>query len=191
MAFKKLADLNTGTTVALGGLNKKTGKPNPTKLEGYYLGTKQVVSPKSRTGFSAVHVFQTPKGETGVWGKTDLDSKMKAATLGAMTRITQSGKQAIPGKNDMYKFTVEVDEDNTIEVSGAQTEQVEEETSDEEYVADSFEEEESAVDADDEPLDEIAPVRATPQRQAANTVDAARQARVQALLSGKGKSKTV
>lgn len=191
MAFKEVASLDTDKTVALGGIDKRTGKANPTKLEGFYLGTKQVNSPLSKTGLSAVHIFQTAAGNIGVWGKTDLDRKMAVATVGAMTRVTQTGKQQIPGKNPMYKFKVEIDADNTIEV-GNLTESTASGSADNGgYVADSEEDgltSELGLDDEEAALDEVVPAR--PLRAASTqNANAARQARVQELLGNKG-SKT-
>lgn len=117
MAFKQINDLNADTTVALGGTNKQTGKPNPTKAEGYYLGKRTVEDRKTKSGVSYIYILQTPKGNLGVWGKTDLNNKMANATPGHMLRITQSGKVRTPN-GEMYKFQVEFDDTNTIEVAG-------------------------------------------------------------------------
>src|ERR1035437_1599758 len=110
MAFKEIASLDADNTTALGGINKKTGKPNPKTAEGYYLGTRTVESKMSNSGEAKIHFLQTSKGNLGIWGKTDLDRKIATVTLGAMIRITQTGKQAVPGKQDMYKFKVEIDD---------------------------------------------------------------------------------
>jgi hypothetical protein len=199
MGFKEVQDLDAEVTVAIGGLNRKTGKPNPTKAEGYYLGTKQTVSKKSRSGFAALHILQTPKGNLGVWGKTDLDRKMANVTPGTMIRVSANGKVSTPN-GDMYKFKVEVDAENTIEVNlsensaiGAEEESnpgfsegaSADETAEENY-------EETSLDAEEEAeqVDDIPPARATAPRQAAQTPDAARQAKVKALLAG-SRTKTV
>lgn len=119
MAFKEVLDLNPDTVIALGGQNRKTGKANPTKVEGYYLGKRQVEDRKKKSGVSYIYVFQTEKGNVGVWGKTDLDRKMQSATPGAMLRATCIGTTPTPN-GDMYKFKVEVDSDNTIEVTASE-----------------------------------------------------------------------
>ena len=120
MAFKTVTDLSTDTMVSLGGFNKKTGKNNPTSIEGYFLGSRQVESKKSKTGFAYIYTLQTAKGNVGVWGKTDLDRKMQAVTPGQMIRASFDKMVATPN-GEMYKFKVEVDADNTIEVSAAQS----------------------------------------------------------------------
>lgn len=118
MAFKTVQDLGTDNVVALGGLNRKTGKKNPTQVEGYYLGSRKVESKKAKNGFAYIHVVQTPKGNVGIWGKTDLDRKIINVTPGTMIRATHVGMVATPN-GEMYKYQVELDSDNTIEVTGS------------------------------------------------------------------------
>ena len=118
MSFKEVQTLDADNTISLGGRNKKTGKTNPTSTEGYYLGSRQVSSPKSKTGKAAIHFFQTPKGNLGVWGKTDLDRKLSSVTPGTMVRASFDKMVATPN-GEMYKFKVEADDSNTIEVSAA------------------------------------------------------------------------
>lgn len=193
MGFKEVTSLDTDTTVALGGLNKKTGKPNPSKLEGYFLGTKVVESKMSRDGTAKIHIVQTASGNVGVWGKTDMDRKMAGVTPGVMIRISFTGKQKIPGKNDMYKYKVELDTDNTIEVSGEENSLISNneaeddvpelnfsnDSTDEGY-EDTFAEEEEAEDE----VQYRAPVAP---KKAAATPDAARQAKVKELLAKSGR----
>lgn len=118
MAFKTLVSLDTDKVIGIDGkIDKKTRVKNPTSIEGYFLGSKKIDSPKDKRGFSYIHIFQTPEGNTGVWGKTDLDYKMKQVTAGTMVRA--SFDRMLATKNgDMYKFRVQVDEDNTVDVSG-------------------------------------------------------------------------
>lgn len=116
MAYKEVSDLSTDTTISLGGTNRKTGKANPKSIEGYYLGKRQVDDKKKKSGFSFIYVLQTPKGNVGVWGKTDLDRKMGSATPGHMLRLTHSGMVQTPN-GEMYKYKVEFDSENTIEVT--------------------------------------------------------------------------
>lgn len=116
MGFREVASLDADVTTALGGKNKKTGKPNPTKAEGYYLGSRKVDSKKSKDGKAYIHFLQTSKGNLGVWGKTDLDRKLTTIAPGTMVRV--SFDKMVPTPNgDMYKFKVEADPDNTIEVA--------------------------------------------------------------------------
>lgn len=188
MAFKEQADLDCTETVSLGGTNNKTGKKNPTSIEGFFIGSRKVESAKAKTGFCFIHVFQTAKGNVGVWGKTNLDQKLSNATPGVMTRITFVGMQ--PTKNNpMYKYKFEVDADNTIDVSTA------------DLNANSATEEEDDVpfngegagrypdysaeenDEDETSTDEIPAARALPPRQAAKLPTAETQSKVQDLLN--------
>jgi len=118
MAFKAVTDLSTDTTISLGGFNKKTGKNNPTSVEGYFLGARKVESKKAKSGYAFIYTLQTSKGNIGVWGKTDLDRKMESVQPGHMVRASFDKMVATPN-GEMYKFKVEVDADNTIEVSSA------------------------------------------------------------------------
>lgn len=170
--FKEVQDLSPDTVIAIGGLNKKTGKKNPTSLEGYYLGKRSVDDKKKKSGLSYIYVFQTSKGTVGVWGKTDLDRKMGAAVIGAMLRVTSIGTVPTPN-GDMYKYKVEIDTDNTIEVTGADSHSAADDsstetsdTSEESYDSDTTEEDDS-----------YARVTAA--------ASAERQAKVKALLNSK------
>ena len=120
MAFKEVTDLNADTTISLGGVNRKTNKANPKSVEGYYLGKRTVEDKKKKkkSGVSYIYILQTPKGNLGVWGKTDMDRKMLQATPGAMIRITHTGMVNTPS-GEMYKYSVEQDTENCIEVSDA------------------------------------------------------------------------
>lgn len=185
MAFKTITSLDADVTIALGGTNKKLGKPNPQQIEGFYLGKREVEDRKKKSGKSAIYYFQTPKGNVGVWGKTDLDRKMQGVTPGVMVRATCTGTRETPN-GDMYTFKVEVDEDNTIEVVGLSAGA---DSSNEGYVEEeSLEDDGSAYgglsasteDLDNEDAEQDAAL-------AAAAVKAANKAKVQALLNGKGK----
>ena len=177
MAFTEVLDLDCDTTTALGGFNRKTKKDNPTKVEGYYIGSKNTPSPKAKSGFAKLHIFQTSNGRVGVWGKTDLDRKMLSATVGAMTRVTQSG--VTPTQNgDMYKFRVEVDSENTIEVNLPSGEG--ETQSDEEYVAES-----EGLDSEETASDEVTYSRPAAPVAPATSPTAAQRNKVQDLLKSR------
>jgi hypothetical protein len=187
MAFKELADLDCGVSIALGGKDKK-GKANPTRIEGYYIGSRDVPSAKSKTGFAKLHVFQTQKGNVGVWGKTNLDQKMTSVTPGAMVRVSFVGM--VPTKNNpMYKYKVEVDAENTIEVASGGGEEASDDTGYDSGTDDSqgYEEPgyepESDVDQEEPPMDEAPPARPTQAARKAAPPSAERQAKVQQLLS--------
>jgi hypothetical protein len=182
MGFQEVQDLDCDVTTALGGRNKQTGKANPTRVEGYFIGSKQTVSKKSKTGFAFLHILQTPKGRLGVWGKTDLDRKMAGVTAGTMVRITQSGTVATPN-GEMYKFKVEIDRDNTIDVDLPTPTAVEDAQSDE-LSGQAMEEEDAMAEASAEE-DIPEPARAAPPSRPVAPPDAAKRARVQQLLAGK------
>ncbi len=185
MAFKPLTSLDCEQTIQVGGKDRKTGKPHPTSIEGYYLGSKQIVSPKNKTGFSKLHVFQTEDGSVGVWGKTDLDRKLANATAGVMTRVTYAGLKETKN-NPMYMYKVEVDAENTIDVASLSSA-----SEGESYEAEGSSYEDDSADLDpteDAPLpDEVPPQRATPPKaaSAASTPSKAQQERARALLNGR------
>lgn len=170
MAFKKVADLSTDTVIQLGGVNKKTGKKNPTQIEGYFLGSKTVSTPK---GDAKIHTFQTPKGNIGVWGKTDLNSKLASAPTGSMVRATFD--RMVPTKNgDMYRYNVEFDDSNTVEPASYEAASDSDDTS--------TEEESNFSDTEDEDAEaELAALEA--QR------IASRKANTAALLANRNKNK--
>lgn len=176
MAFKEVNDLSCDVTIALGGTSKKTGKANPTSITGYYLGSRTVEDKKKKSGISYIYALQTPKGNVGVWGKTDLDRKMAAVPTGAMIRVTQSGTTPTPN-GDMYKFKVEVDQDNTIDVGPAAP------SGGASYAPESDSYDEQSVQDDEPAYDEIAPAR--PPARAAQPPSADAAAKAQALLSGR------
>lgn len=179
MAFKQVQDLGTDMAVKLGGVDKKTGKKNPTQIEGYFLGTREIDSKFSKTGKAALHVLQTPKGNVGVFGKTDLDRKMTSVSPGTMVRITQSGSVPTNKGNDMLKFTVEVDEDNTIEVGAMEASGGE--------VGDDMEDDMGGGLNEDMEDEMPETMLAAPSNTSAAAISAAeRKARVQALMN-KGK----
>lgn len=171
--FQEVKSLDADTTVALGGFNKKARKDNPTSAEGYFLGSKKVASPKSKTGYAYIHVLQTPKGNLGVWGKTDMDRKLLSVTPGMMIRITHTGMQPTPN-GEMYKYKVEVDSDNTIDVGDLTAAAANDTDS-------NSSEESDAVEYDETGEDEAEAA------QAAALLAAERKAKVQALLNKSAK----
>lgn len=178
MAFKQITDLSADVTISLGGTNKKTGKKNPNQVEGYYLGKREVEDKKKKSGKSYIYFLQTATGNVGVWGKTDMDRKLSAVTPGDMLRV--SFDKMVPTPNgEMYKYKVEVDSDNTIEVS-SQNKDVETDLDDE----NSFRPEPSYNEDDltDDDGEEV---------QNAALLAAERKAKVEALLRGKNKSAKV
>lgn len=112
MSFQEVSSLDAEVTVALGKKDKQ-GKPYPKSAEGYYLGNRTV---ENKRGESKLHFLQTPKGNLGIWGTTDLNRKLLQAAVGTMVRITSTGTKPTPN-GDMYTYKVEQDKTNTIEVA--------------------------------------------------------------------------
>lgn len=175
MGFTEVASLDADVTYAL-GKKDKSGKPYPKQAEGYYLGSRTV---KGSRGDSTLHFLQTPKGNVGLWGTTDLNRKLGSATPGTMVRVTSTGTKPTP-KGDMYTYKVEVDADNTIEVanfaSGSDNDSLESVNADDSDTSYNAAEEESNEDAEQDAL------------LAAQEAAAIRRAKVQAMLN-KGKTK--
>lgn len=178
MAFQKGLSFEADQTISLGGINKKTGKPNPTQVEGYFLRTKAVPDKKKKSGYSYIHLFQTAKGNVDVWGKTHMDNQMVNYTPGTMLRVTQAGTRTTPN-GEMFLYEIEFDPSNTIEVAVQATTTVAHAEEGEEYV-------EVAEDEVEEPF--IAPAKAP--KVAAKAPTSAMQAQIQAALL-KNKSKAL
>lgn len=177
MGFKEVSSLDAEVVIAL-GKKDKAGKPYPKTAEGYFLGSRAV---ENKRGESKIHFLQTSKGNLGLWGTTDLNRKLGQAPVGSMVRVTSTGTRPTPN-GDMYVYKVEVDAENTIEVSVAS------EPADTQE--DSYETEEnsggnnySSNSEEDEDGDEDT-------SQALALAAAERQAKVNALLKG-NKGKTV
>lgn len=160
MAYQKLTDLGTDQVFALGA-----GEGKKPRIEGYYLGSRTVTT---TNGDSVIHVFQTPKGNEGVWGTKKLNDNLGASNRGVMTLIEYKGKIKLQGGKTQHTYEFMVDRDNTIEVtnlpSGSATAGVE------------------LTDADDNSNDDAVEAEFQ-QAQAAAASAAARQARVQGMLN--------
>jgi len=189
MGFKEVASLDAENTITLGGRNKKTGKANPTTIEGYFIGTKGGLPNRFNPDKpNQLHHFQTPDGVVAVWGKTNLDQKLRGVMLGTMTKVTFTGTRPSGKGNDMLCYRVEIDSDNTTPVSAyAVNDAVDSNTysTDETSDSDSYEDED---ELDDEtPADEVEVKRPIPPSQAARKPSAEAQAKVRAMLNGKSK----
>lgn len=186
MGFKAVASLDCDVSTALGGYTDKTKKTlNPTQAEGYYLGTK--VTTGGKFGDSNLHILQTPEGNIGIWGKTDLDRKIKAVKPGTMVRLTATDERRPSNKgNDMHVFLVEEDQDNRIEVPEYSQES---KTGTETAPQEQEEQEESDPAAEAAPApDVVKTAKVTKPAAAAKAPDAARAAQVRSLLGSKSKS---
>lgn len=178
MAFKEVVSLDCDIDYAIDGrMNKKTGKKNPTSIEGFFLGTKTV--PGSKYGDSTLHVFSTPDGNTGIWGKTDLNRKLRGVEPGLLVRAELTGKKNT-SNGEMYTFRVQVDKEQSIEVGGLETHAATESapsfSSDDDFNQE-FEDSEAEVE------ETALPPRAVAPKQPAQTPSLDQQAQVRALLS--------
>jgi len=196
MAYETIADFDCTKTISVGGtrLDKKTGKryKNPTQIEGFYVGTKSGIDNKLNPEKPmSIHIFQTAEGNVGVWGKTDLDQKMRRAKVGYMTLVAFD-KMVPTNRLPMFKYTVQQDPQNVNQdlVVGCDTlnnVQAEESTSsfesEEEAVEEEAFEEEASLDSE-EAVDE--PVLSQAQApKTLKTPDPDRLAQTRRLLGGK------
>ncbi len=172
MGFKEVQSLDAETTIALGKINKETGKSYPKQAEGYFLGTREV---ENKRGKSKLHFLQTPKGNLGIWGTTDLDRKLGATTPGTMVRVTSTGTKKTPN-GEMYTYRVEVDSDNTIPLASLFDKTEPTDAPDENVGGDDGQEEDSNSDEYDEGMQ-------SPSASSMAASAAARAAKVQALLT--------
>jgi len=117
MAYEELDNYVPG--INLGGLNKKTGKPNPTQIEGYYLRQESRPDKFNPSTPQAFYVFLTPEGELGVYGKkAGIRTAMKKATPGVMTKLVATDEVLDTGKgNPMKVFKIYGDKNNTIDLT--------------------------------------------------------------------------
>lgn len=150
-------------------------------LEGYYLGARKVASEMNAAGFTLLHVFSTPDGNIGLWGKTNLDSQLTSVTPGTMTRVVFTGMRAPTkkGRKPSYTYKVDRDKANTIEVDFGSASTIK--------AADDGVEYDDPEDADGEGETFDAPVPAAPRRPSTplSTPSASSQAATRALLSGR------
>lgn len=174
MAYEILDDIRP---VVLGGVDKKTGKKNPTQLEGYYLRVESRpnrFNPEKPQNF---YVFQTAEGQVGIYGKAGIDREMKKATLGVMTLVKDTGQVLDTGKgNPMKVFQIAQDKANILDADTLAASNVAPQ-SDEDYVSES-------EDSDDgEAIEEAPPARPVAPKVPLKAPSAERQAALQALLS--------
>jgi len=180
MSYKKHVDLNSDVTVALGGKDAK-GKPNPTSVEGYYLGSRTV---DGEYGEAKIHYFNTAEGVVGVWGKTNLNRILDPKYLGMMVLVSFTGMgKAQKGKKPPYNYELQYDDGNTTDVSGfnldaAGAEEPDYSDSEEGY-------EESSVDGDETEADEPPPARVTAPKTPLKTPTAKTTKSVQDLLASR------
>ncbi len=111
MAYRTKFDGTTDTTIKLGGPG------NPTSIEGYFLGTRDI--PDQGYGPGKLHIFQTQEGSVGVWGKTNSNRLLTPDIVGQMVLLTFTGMgEKKKGKNPAYNYSVQHDPENTMDVTG-------------------------------------------------------------------------
>lgn len=178
MAYQTKLELSADRTITLGGTGEN-GKPNPTSIEGYYLGSR--ATPDKGYGPGTLHFFQTAEGNVGVWGKSRLNNLLTADLRGQMVLATFTGmSKAQKGRRPAYTYKVQHDPAETIDVSGIDLNQVQEDVA-----GDAEPDYGDDVDTNDDTtaVDEVTPPRAQAPARPAQAPDAARQAKVQALLA--------
>lgn len=113
MSFTEVISLEADVTYSLGKLNKKTGKKDPSSVEGYYIGKREV---DTKLGKSLIHFFKTKTGNVAVWGSTNLNHKLAGIGIGTMTKVDFVGMKPTP-RGEMRSFKVAQDKANFIEVA--------------------------------------------------------------------------
>lgn len=174
MAFESMKNkIKAAPTFRLGGMDKTTGKQHPSEITGYYLGPKTVnVQGKDST----VYTFQTEKGDLAIWGgHFDLDKQMAKTKPGFLTRVVYNGKIKTAKGNTMCDYEVFVDANHMIDL-GTESSTLQAEEVADDYIEEFHEEVNAEFDA---PTTR----RPTAPVQAATVPDAARQAKVKALLA--------
>lgn len=184
MAYRELTQ--EFSTVKIGGIDKETGKKNPTFIEGYYLGVETRPSKFKKDGV-AFYKFQTANGYEGTYGNSaGMVTAMKKAVVGRMTKLMDTGQTLDTGKgNPMRVFKAYQDDQNTIEIDAPAEapEHVEQEA----YQS-IDEEEETSLDAEEQELDVVVPPsRPIAPKVAAKAPSAESQKRIQDILAARRK----
>lgn len=119
MSYQQLGDL---AIVQLGGINKNTGKPNPKEVEGYLVRIEERDN-KFRPGEKQnLYILNTKTGQVGIFGKTDIDRKMKTAQLGAMTKFAATNETKDTGKGFPMKVWYVAQDPTNVEAGYGSTE---------------------------------------------------------------------
>lgn len=187
MGYQKKADLATETVIQLGGTNSKTGKANPSSVEGYYLGAKTT---QSDFGEGKLHIFQTANGNVGVWGKTNSNRLLSSEHVGQMCKLVFTGMgKPQKGRKPPYSYELFFDQDNSISVATAAVEAFGEESAESnEYASEVSEDIIEDFAAEEEVLDEVPPARVAFPKKAAKPATSETRAKLQTLLNGRNKT---
>lgn len=158
--------------VKLGGVDAKTGKKNPTEIEGYYHSSEERPNKFNKDKPQKFYVFKTARGLEGIFGSGGLDKLMSGAALGTMTKVVDTGDRKDVGKGQPMKiYKVFQDSGNLNTSSEVTTNYVETDYSDDSDLV------------DEEPTEETRPTRATAPSQPAVAATASNQKRVQDILN--------
>lgn len=79
-----------------------------TSLEGIYLGKREIVTDY---GPNNIYSFEGPTGEFGIYGFSDLDTKISQVKTGDEVRLTYEGREPVKTKRgivQMHRVRVEV-----------------------------------------------------------------------------------
>ncbi len=169
MGYELLGDVKT---ISLGGIDKTTGKKNPTEFEGYYLRTETRPNKFNPAKPQNLYVFKTSGGDVGLFGKAGIDREMKKARPGYMTKVINTEETLDVGKgNPMTLY--EVYQDRSLSINVSEFNPSPTELSSEDDLVSEIEE------SDDEPV-YVAP---TPPKTPAAVPNSERRAQLQALLN--------
>lgn len=178
MGYEALGEVQV---VRLGGTNPETGRKNSSEIEGYYVGSQSRPNKFNKEKPQKFYTFKTKAGLQGIYGKGGLDKLMAGATVGAMTKVIDTGELKDVGKGQPMKvFKVLQDRTNVDSNIGQEVEET--------YSASNEDEsDDSDLFGEESASDEVvtAPARRATTAPAVNT--AALQSKVQSLLN---KSKT-
>jgi hypothetical protein len=154
--------------VILGGVNKTTGKKNPTELKGYYL---RKITIETKFGTKPFYVFKTAQGTQGLIGSGNLNSLMESKIVNLQTHVIDTGTTKDVGKgNPMKVFKVGQDNQDSLTSSEANSSY---EATEIDFPADEEEEEETYTP----------PAPAARKPATSSTPSSEARAKVQALLS--------
>ncbi len=184
MAFEKVFDAGQAAPHKF----EKVGD----KLEGRFMGS---FPHEGDYGPTKKHIFDTPKGPVVVFGQKHLMDQLPGVKPGTMVKIVFKEEKPAQkkGRHPMKIFEIYQDKDSWIAVEGVDSEPSEELVETDGYEALNSTDDlgdESSLDAEEPAPDELPPSARQPQRVNAPAPDAARQAKVNALLNKARAGKT-
>jgi hypothetical protein len=115
--------------VTLGGINRKTGKANPTKVSGYYLGVTKGVNTFDETKEKITIILQKEDGnKIGVNASSNMVIQLERAEkgfkeeegrepVGSFAQIEFTGEMPSKKGNPLKLFSVLFDPDDTLSVN--------------------------------------------------------------------------